>query len=65
MVKLVIAFILQLSLGDSSLLMNMVFFALSLVIDVVEGQAILARAVKELFMSVSGLLVIEMVRYEI
>lgn len=59
MVKFVIACIQQLSLGDSKLLMNVTFLALSLEMDVVEGQAIIAKAIKQVFMSVSGLLVTE------
>lgn len=46
MVKLVIAFILPLNLGDSDLFMNVILLALSLEIDVVEGEVILARAIQ-------------------
>lgn len=61
-VKLVIAFILHFNLGDSDLFMSVILLALSLEIDVFEGQVILARAIKEVFRSVSGLLAIKMVR---
>lgn len=60
--KFIIAFILQVSLGDCNLLMNVNFLAFSLEIGIVEGQAIFTRAIKEVFMSVSGLLVIKMGR---
>lgn len=60
--KLVIAFILQLSLGDSNSFINVVFLALSLEINTVEGEVFLVKQIEEVFISVSGLLVVKMVR---
>jgi len=45
--------ILQLGLGDNNILMNLVFLALSLEINVVEGEVIVVRAIREVFISVS------------
>lgn len=60
--KLVIAFILHLCLGDSNLFINVVFLALSLEINTVEGEVFLVKEIRVVFISVSGLLVVKMVR---